>query len=417
MWRWHAPQDNGAEITSYKFESRVQGAAWVPANVVDIVPDYSFRNETGLNNSLTYEARVKAINSQGESEWSPVGSASPEAAIPGQVVGVTVSPRDRAAQISFATPDDGGSPILGYHLQWKSGVQAFSSTRQETVTVSPHTRSGLVNGTAYDFRIRAFNAVGNGPWSDTVSAVRPVGASTQLTASNLNFAWPYDAPRCLMVIDGAAGGGGGGTRRDDNVSGGGGGGGGGAGDRVVRLISGLSIGTIFQITIGQGGNGGQGGRNSSEGGFGGQGGSVQSPSLPGGSSGGRGGGGGGDTSVSVLGATYRAGGGSGGGGAQRGAGGDKSANGVTRYGGFSVAQNVRGGSGGGGGAGIVNSVGYSGADSSAGTGGRGGSSGGAENGGNGATSSGGSGGGGGRRVNGGNGGRGGNGRVVLYPQF
>ena len=63
--------------------------------------------------------------------------------------------------------DDGGSPIEGYKVQWKSGAQDYSSSRQAVVTnlteiVSLQTVSGLTNDESHTIRLLAYNHNGDG---------------------------------------------------------------------------------------------------------------------------------------------------------------------------------------------------------------------------------------------------------------
>ena len=77
---------------------------------------------------------------------------------------------DQTISVKWDAPTDtGGSDITGYKVQWKSGNGNFSSSNQDTPTASPHTISGLVNGTEYDIQVIAVNAVGDGPPSGGVS--------------------------------------------------------------------------------------------------------------------------------------------------------------------------------------------------------------------------------------------------------
>ena len=76
-----------------------------------------------------------------------------------------------------APHDDGGSPIIGYKVQWKSGSEHYddsaSSTRQAVITDPNrlgHTIRGLSNGTEYTVRVIATNSVGDGPPSLEESA-------------------------------------------------------------------------------------------------------------------------------------------------------------------------------------------------------------------------------------------------------
>ena len=57
-----------------------------------------------------------------------------------------------------------------YRLQWKSGNQDWSSSRETTATVSPYTHSGRSAGTAYTYRVRGENVNGHSDWSNEDSA-------------------------------------------------------------------------------------------------------------------------------------------------------------------------------------------------------------------------------------------------------
>ena len=206
-WRWHCPRDRGAAVTAFTFQWRRQGQGWIDANKIAIMPSSAYHRLAGLTNGQVYEARVLATNSEGDSAWSATGSATPVAGLPAQVLGLTASPRDASLLLEFPAPDDGGSAIQGYHVQWKSGSQGFSSTRQRTTTGSPYTLTGLVNGTSYDVRVRAYNSVGNGPWSDTASAIRPSGSQRTFSASG-SFSWPWNTPNGKAFLLGGGGGGG-----------------------------------------------------------------------------------------------------------------------------------------------------------------------------------------------------------------
>ena len=90
-WTWQCPLDGGARVTEFDFQWRLQGGSWSSSIMVD-VPRYVL---SGLTNGDTYQARVRARNSSGESPWSTTGSGIPAAHLPGQVqsvVGVGATP-------------------------------------------------------------------------------------------------------------------------------------------------------------------------------------------------------------------------------------------------------------------------------------------------------------------------------------
>ena len=53
----------------------------------------------------------------------------------------------------------------GYTVQWKSGSEAYAASRQQTVTASRTTISGLTNGTTYTVRVQTRHAGGTSAWS------------------------------------------------------------------------------------------------------------------------------------------------------------------------------------------------------------------------------------------------------------
>ena len=65
-----------------------------------------------------------------------------------------------------------------YTVQWRSGSEEYSDTRQRNVTPPSATLSGLTNGVAYAVRARASNAGGDSDWSGeaTGTPLRPVPA-------------------------------------------------------------------------------------------------------------------------------------------------------------------------------------------------------------------------------------------------
>jgi large repetitive protein len=75
---------------------------------------------------------------------------------------------DQSAAITFGAPGDQGCAIDQYQIQTDGGAT-------QTASGSPHTFSGLNNGTSYRFRVRANNEVGWGAWSDYSAAVTPAG--------------------------------------------------------------------------------------------------------------------------------------------------------------------------------------------------------------------------------------------------
>ena len=78
-------------------------------------------------------------------------------------------------------PDDGGSTIEGFKVQWKSGAQEYDASRQATVTdltitVQVQTISGLTNDVSHTVQVLAYNHNGDGVAAETT--VTPTATDT-----------------------------------------------------------------------------------------------------------------------------------------------------------------------------------------------------------------------------------------------
>jgi predicted phage tail protein len=119
---------------------------------------------------------------------------------PGVPTGLTATAGDAQVTLTWTAPaSDGGSPVAGYDLYAGTTADFNGRTPFAAVTGTLVTVTGLVNGTAYFFRVTAVNRVGQGPASAEVKAV-PVtvpGAPAGLTAtpgnSEVTLSWAAPA--------------------------------------------------------------------------------------------------------------------------------------------------------------------------------------------------------------------------------
>jgi hypothetical protein len=202
---WTPPaSDGGSPITVYLI------GVYVGFNSVMSVfapPGGNDKVVTGLTNGTTYRFRVRAFNADGVSAYSkasdPVtphpATAPGFAGISGAVGG------DGYALVSWFTPPDGGSPITAYVV---SAYVGFTPVASSIVGPSETTwkLTGLTNGTSYRIRLRAYNAVGGGPYSSAANVTPHVlsvsdlsGAFTGTAVFRFSFNdcpnvdWTYDA--------------------------------------------------------------------------------------------------------------------------------------------------------------------------------------------------------------------------------
>ena len=114
---------------------------------------------TGLTNGQSYTFRVRAVNSAGPSAASGSQSATPTTTTPEALQSLSFTPGDGQVTLRWRAPaNDGGEPITHYEYE-QDGSGTWISTGG---TATSHTVTGLNNGQAYMFRVRAVNTLGNG---------------------------------------------------------------------------------------------------------------------------------------------------------------------------------------------------------------------------------------------------------------
>ena len=102
----------------------------------------------------------------------------PVVTAPAAPTGLTGVPGNAQVQLSWTAPDDGGTPITGYRIDTRAAGGSWTSLTTGPDTT--YTATGLTNGTAYEFRIAATNAVGTGPESAAVGPLTPVAPVASL---------------------------------------------------------------------------------------------------------------------------------------------------------------------------------------------------------------------------------------------
>ena len=170
---WSAPANNGGSaITGYNVRySADAGNSWT---------DHPFTGTgtsttiTSLDNGQPYQVQVQALNVRGPGAWSTAAMATPApaATAPAAPDAPTLTPGDGQLEVSWDAPSsDGGSPITGYNIQYRtdagSSWDAHSDTDASTTTT---TITSLTNGQRYEVQVQAVNAQGPSAWSASATA-------------------------------------------------------------------------------------------------------------------------------------------------------------------------------------------------------------------------------------------------------
>ncbi|MGI9257061.1 MAG: fibronectin type III domain-containing protein, partial [Salinispira sp.] len=156
---WTAPNNGGSPITAYELQYRTGDEAWTEiTSGIGTNTDHSI---TGLTKAAEYDVQVRAVNAIGAGDWSESATVPDAPDAPTLYAGT-----GRLVALWTAPEDDGGSPITGYELQYRTGGGAWTEIAPAPGT-QDHTIDGLTNDDPYEVQARAVNEVGDGGWSET----------------------------------------------------------------------------------------------------------------------------------------------------------------------------------------------------------------------------------------------------------
>ena len=194
---WTAPANNGgASITGYIVASSPSGASCVVSGTA--------ASCTGLANATSYTFTVVATNRVGNSASSAASAVITTPGLPSAPTGVTATAGDTTVAVSWTAPaSDGGSPITTYV------VTSSPAAGSCVVTGTAAACSGLTNGTAYTFTVKARSAVGDSAASAASNSVTPLlrpNSPTALTVTPgnglLTVKWTAATVRTGVAITG-----------------------------------------------------------------------------------------------------------------------------------------------------------------------------------------------------------------------
>ncbi len=196
--QWTAPSSNGgATITGYKvYRGAVSGGETLLTTLGNVL----LFTDTSVINGQTYFYRVSAVNSVGEGALSNEVDATPTPAPvePSAPQDLLATPGNAQVTLTWSAPvSNGGAVITAYN------VYRGASSGGETLLISlgnvlTYTDHAVSNGVTYYYKVTAENSVGEGPFSDEVSA-KPVTVPSApqnlvATAGNAQIVLTWSAP-------------------------------------------------------------------------------------------------------------------------------------------------------------------------------------------------------------------------------
>jgi cellulose/xylan binding protein with CBM9 domain/fibronectin type III domain protein/galactose oxidase-like protein len=156
--------DNANNETGFKIE-RKTGAGGTYAQIATVGANVTCYNDTGVAGSTTYYYRVRAYNGCGDSSYSTEANATTPCsggpAAPSNLLATPVSP----TQINLSWTDNANNET-GFKIERKipGGTYAQIGTAGQNATTFNDT--GLTPDTMYDYRVKAYNASCESPYSN-----------------------------------------------------------------------------------------------------------------------------------------------------------------------------------------------------------------------------------------------------------
>jgi predicted RNA-binding protein with TRAM domain len=180
-----AGSNGGSAITNYKYSTN-DGATFTACNQTTSPIVIS-----NLNGGTAYKVQIKAVNAAGDGTATASTTATTTSTAPSAPVITGITAGNASLSVVFTTPTNtGGSNITSYKYSTDGGAtfspRASGTTGTplaislQSATITPSV--ALVNTTSYNIQIKAVNAIGDSPASNTCIGV-PVATTTNKPAA------------------------------------------------------------------------------------------------------------------------------------------------------------------------------------------------------------------------------------------
>ena len=204
---WSSPADDGyggirGESLNYEYRYRASGGTWNTWSAEQWETSVTIN---ALTNGTTYEFEVRATNESGAGTAATVSATPTNTAVPGVPLYFDTFSENGAVDLWWDAPEfDGGTPITDYEYRYRQSGgtwNAWTSAGNANVDLPEYLVTGLTNGTTYDFQVRARNAVGTGPSTETLSETpnaqepdAPTGVSAAAGSTTGTIVLTWTAP-------------------------------------------------------------------------------------------------------------------------------------------------------------------------------------------------------------------------------
>jgi len=165
--KWKAPKDGGSPITGYQYRQRVGSGSW--SGWITLEGSGVSRIVTGLTNGKKYRFEVRALNDAGNAKKSNTTASVTPRTAPAAIKNLKVTSGNTQVTLKWKAPNNGGSSITGYQYRQRTNNGKWGSWKTLQGSGTSRTVTGLTNGRMYGFQVRAVNAAGKAPASNTAT--------------------------------------------------------------------------------------------------------------------------------------------------------------------------------------------------------------------------------------------------------
>jgi titin len=158
----------GSTILGYQYQLTVgtTSGAWTNAVITSGTTTFDIN---GLSNATTYSVSLRAINAQGNSATNTFATAVAPGKAPDAPSISAIIVGNQRLSIVVAPGLDGGWPLTNYEYSINDGAWIRLNGAPDVALANPIIVTGLTNGTAYQFRVRSVNGIGESPASTSVT--------------------------------------------------------------------------------------------------------------------------------------------------------------------------------------------------------------------------------------------------------
>lgn len=190
---WNPPD---SFVTGYKITYKIDNGTFQ-----DLVSNTGTNSTSFLNRNLmqehTYFYQIFALDSSNTSTGSNIANATLSSLkiVPSTPTSLTIAPTPAGTLLSWAPPQNNGSSIIGYKIEFSPTPNKWMTLNNNTGTIQTYYQTTINSAPNYAYRVSAINSMGNPSSPVSASSTNPQSVSSPILAGNaisptqVNLSW------------------------------------------------------------------------------------------------------------------------------------------------------------------------------------------------------------------------------------